>query len=148
VRRSGEVWVWQRQRGDFPSEIQPRISSQRKRPPNLFGGGGRGRRGENFAQGGGSGVRRNRRATARQFGRRTSLSAGRRERWGRGAGLGRFDRSRPEPVQGQPAGWAGLSRWAKAHLYFWTKFQIPNSNLKIWFKFKLKSILLNLNDLN
>jgi hypothetical protein len=58
VRRSGEVWVRRRQRGDFPSEIQPRISSQRKRPPNLFGGGGRGRRGEHFAQGGGRGVRR------------------------------------------------------------------------------------------
>jgi hypothetical protein len=57
VRRSGEVRVWRRQRGDFPSEIQPRISSQRKQPPNLFGGGGRGRRGEHFAQGGSGGVR-------------------------------------------------------------------------------------------
>jgi hypothetical protein len=49
---------------------------------------------------------------------------------------------------GQPAGWAGMGRWAKAHLYIWTKFKISNSDLKFWFKFKLKSTLLHLNHLN
>jgi hypothetical protein len=74
------------------------ISLERRRQAIPLGGAGRGCWGEYFAQGGGGdnrGVGRNGQATAAAI----QSPEGRRgpERRVRGAGLGRFDRPRPEP---------------------------------------------------
>jgi hypothetical protein len=51
-------WVQWQQGDRSPSRVKPQISSVRRRPTNLFGGGERGSRGECFTLGGGSGVHR------------------------------------------------------------------------------------------
>jgi hypothetical protein len=52
--------VQRRQRGKILSEIQPWISSERRRPANPLGGDGRGHGGEQLVHGGGGEARRSR----------------------------------------------------------------------------------------
>jgi hypothetical protein len=111
VKRPGELSDQRRQRGDSLSEIQPRISSQRKQPPNLFGGGWRGCWGKHFAHGG-NGYGHRRWPERPGDGGGDPVTSEDEERIVAEAGLGRFDRPRSWPVGLDPAGVAGLGQWA------------------------------------
>jgi hypothetical protein len=123
-----------RQQVVFPSGIPPWISSVRRRPANLFGGGKKGLRGEHLALGGGGRTRRNRPESPGDGGGSLGV-AGERvegERRETEAGLGRFDRPRSWPVGLDPAGLARLGQWAKAHLQI--QFNLEK-NMKLYFSF-------------
>jgi hypothetical protein len=105
------------------------ISLERRRLAIPFGGDGRGRRGEHFAQGGGGGARRSRPELPGDGG--GDLGFARelegRERGECGGWAGSADRPRPEPVRLNRARWAGWVKWAKAQLLK----QVSNSNSNV-----------------
>jgi hypothetical protein len=95
------------QRGEIPSGILPRISSEKRRPAKLFGGGLRGHRGECFTHGGDGGGHWSWSGKAGDGGGDPDRQRDRvGERRASGGWAGSVDRPRPEP------GWLSRAEWA------------------------------------
>jgi hypothetical protein len=122
-------------RRQIPSGESKPISSEGKRLAIPFGGAGRGRVGEHFALGGGSGTRRSRPELPDDGGgdlRSPEREKVKGERWGAEAGLGRFDRPRTWPVGLDQPGWLGQANRPK-----------PIYKTKSVFKFEILFSFLN-----